>query len=352
MFRCVLVVLLTSGLATAAAAQTAATPTPPRVRRWLDVQNLHLTSRFRWVESNTDRLTSSTHQWQAQVRARFLLDPNARYSIHVGAFTGSQFVSGWNNTGGGLGEYSGAFNIKQLFVALEPVRGLEFQVGGLYPTRGESTEITAYDNDAYVVGQRVTLRRPEGALAQVAITVGHIGDYRTPNVFKRLDSLADINYGQLLAGMRVGPRVAVSADYTYEDGRDILREGVSIRLPDAARPFSAIKLEAYQRTSEATGQGFNAAGDLRVTSRFTVTAGVAHIDRRFAIPGYTSPNGDRYERGTRFYSQGTYALTRMLSIGWFQGEAFNIDYDIPNDHRWEAIVTINPTAVLKARRWF
>lgn len=335
-----------------AAAQSADKPPPPAIRRWVDVQNVHLASRFRWVESSTGRITSSTHQWQPNVRARVLLDPDARYSVHVGAFGGSQFVSGWNNTGAGLGSFTGDFNIKQLFVAAEPLRGLELQAGGLYPARGENTEITTYDNDAYIVGERVTLRRAQGVLSQLAATIGYIGDLRTPNVFERLDGMGDINYGQVLVGMRVGPRVNVSADYTFEDGRDIIRQGASIRVPESLAPLRSLKLEAYQRLSDVAGQGVNVSGDFRLTPAFTVTAGLAHIDRNYLIPGYMSPNADRYERGTRFYSQGTYALTRDLSVGWFHGEAFNVDYDIPNEHRWEILVTINPTATLKARGIF
>lgn len=334
------------------AAQTPGEPAPPAIRRWLDVQNLHLSSRFRWVQSNTGRITSSTHQWQPNVRARFLFDRDARYTLHIGAFGGNMFVSSWNNTGGGVGDFSHDFNVKQLFVAAEPVPGIELQAGGLYLLRGENTEITSYDNDAYVVGERLTVRRAQGVLSTVAATVGHIGDYRTPNVFKRLDSLGDINYGQVLVGARLGPQANVSADYTHEDGRDLLREGISVRVPEAALPLTGLRLEAYQRVSDVTGRGFNASGDFRLTSAFTVTAGMAHVDRDYLIPGYMSPNADRYERGTRFYSVGNYMLTRDWSVGWFHGEAFNVDYAIPNEHRWEILVTFNPTATLKARGVF
>lgn len=352
MLRGVVFVILACLAVEPAVGQSATVPPPPAIRRWLDVQNVHLFSRFRWVESNTDQITSSTLQWQPQIRARVLIDRAARYSVNFNAGGGSQFVSGWNNTGGGIGLFGGDFNLKQLFVAAEPRRGLQFEVGGLQMARGENTEVTSYDNDAYIVGERVTVRRAEGVLSQIAGTVGHIGDYRTPNVFNRLDEIGDINYGQLLVGLRLAPRVNLSADYTNEDGRDILRQGATIRLPESAAPLTSVKVEGYQRVSGITGQGFNVAGDLRLTRAFTVTAGVAHIDRNYLIPGYMSPNADRYERGTRFYSQGTYALTSELSVGWFHGEAFNIDYNIPNEHRFEVLVMFNPTATLKARRIF
>lgn len=336
------------------AAQSAPSPPPdpPAIRRWFDLQNVHVTSRFRWVEASDGRLTSSTHQWQPNFRGRVLFDSEARYSVHFNANSGSHFVSGWNNSGGGIGEFAGDFNIRQLFFAAEPVRGLEFQIGGLYPVRGENTEISTYDNDAYIVGERVTFRRAEGALSQVAATLGHIGDYRTPNVFRRLDAMGDINYGQVLVGARLGSLTRVSADYTHEDGRNILHEGVTVRTPPSVALLRSVKLEAYQRVSALTGQGFALSGDLRFTPRFTATAGVVHVDRHYLIPGYTSPNADRYERGTRFYNLGAYQLTRDWSIGWFHGEAFNVDYSIPNEHRWEVLVTFNPTATLKEKRIF
>ncbi|MBA3272049.1 MAG: hypothetical protein H0T71_16215, partial [Acidobacteria bacterium] len=272
------------------------------------------------------------------MRARFLIDPAARFSVHIGAFGGSQFVSGWNNTGGGIGEVARDFNVKQLFVAAEPVTGLEFQVGGLYLNRGENTEVSSYDNDGYILGERATFRTAAGAFAQLAATVGHIGEFRTPNVFERFRHLGDLNYGQVLVGGRLGPRINVSVDYTYEAGRDILRQGVSVRLPPSVKLLTALKFEAYQRLTEVAGQGFNVSGELRLTPAFAMSGGVLHIERHCLIPGYSSPNADRVERGTRFFTQGSYAISRELAVGWYQGEAFNTGYVIPNQHRFEILV--------------
>jgi hypothetical protein len=335
-----------------AAAQPASADAGPAIRRWIDLQHVHLSSRFRWVESNDGRITSSTHQWQPQVRARFLFDREARYSVHVGAFSGSQLVSGWNNSGGGVGQFAGDFNVKQLFFAAKPIGQLELQAGGLYMARGDNTEVTSYDNDAYIVGERAIWAPDAGPIAQVAATVGHIGDYRTPNVFERLDELADLNYAQLLVGFRLGQQVTASGDYTYEDGRDILRQGVTLRTAKGTPVLSAVRFEAYERVAPDTGQGFNLSADLRLMSRFTVTPGVTHIDRNYLIPGYMPPNGDRYERGTRVYHVATYAVSREFSVGWFHGEAFATDYPIPNEHRFEIFATYNPTALLKARGVF
>ena len=337
----------------APSAPSAPSTPAPKIRRWLDVQSLQFASRFRWIESSRGTVNSSTLQWQPQVRARFLFDARSRYSVNVGAFSGSTLISGWNNTGGGIGDYTGAFNVKQLFLSAEPVKGAEFQAGGLYMNRGEQTELTSYDNDSFIVGERATIRPSKGALTQVAITAGYYGDYREPNFFTRADRLNEWNYGQVLVGLKLGPRAAASADYTYEAGRDIVREAVTIRAPAKTKVLTSVKLEAYQRLENGNGlllnkrgAGFHVSSDLRV-KRLTVTVGVASVDR------YYGPyNGDRYDVGSRVYTIGTYTLTRDVTLGWFHGEAFNVDYPIANKHRWEAIVTINPTASLKRARIF
>jgi hypothetical protein len=329
------------------AASAEEAPPPPAIRRWVDLQHLHLSSRYRWVKASDGRLMSSTVQWQPQVRARLLFDRAQKFSLHVGAFSGSQFISGWNNTGAGLGTFTGAFNVKQLFVSAQPVRGVELEVGSLYMLRGESTEVTSYDNDAYIVGERVTWRPRRGTVTQVAATFGYIGDFRTPNAFERLDRLNDWNYGQFLVGVRLGGRVQASADYTHENGRDILRQGLTVRMPASVKVLSAVKLDAYERLEPQPAAGFNLAADLQPHARVRMTLGVTSIDRR-----YGPLNADRYELGTRFYSTGSVALTRDVSVGWFQGTAFATSYPIPNQHRFELLLTINPTATLKAHGIF
>ena len=184
-------------------AKPAAAPPPP-IRRWLDVQQLSFGGRFRWFENSADKLISSNLQWQPQIRARFLFDKGAKYSINGFASSGLTFPSSWNNTGGGLGTFQGAFNVKQLFVQAEPMKGLEFQAGGLHMNRGEMAEHITYDNDAFIEGERVTVRPAKGWLKQVAVTTGYFGDYREPNVFKRFDRMDEWNYGQALVGVRPG----------------------------------------------------------------------------------------------------------------------------------------------------
>jgi hypothetical protein len=319
---------------------TSAAPTPA-IRRWLDVQSVHVATRFRWHENSAGRVTSSTQQWQSQLRGRFLFDGEGRYTIGALASTGGSFPVSWNNTGVGIGTFAHPFNVKQLFLAAEPVKGVQFEAGGLYMNRGELGEHLTYDMDAFIVGERVTFRPPRGRITQIAVTGGHFGEFTEVNVFKRFDGFADQNYAQALVGFALHPRVAASVDYTYEAGRDILREGVTIRMPAPVKTLTQLKFEAYQRMSEADGHGFNAAADLRI-QRLSVTAGVMSVDRR-----YGPFNGDRYETGKRYYSISTYAATREFSVQVFHSKAFDIDFPVAFAHRYEIVLIYNPTTALK-----
>lgn len=326
-------------------ATPAAAPPAPAIRRWLDVQSVHAASRFRWFKNGAEQLVSSSVQWQTQLRGRFVFDEAGRYSIGTLASTGAVFPSSWNNTGGGLGTFARQFNVKQLFLSAEPVKGLELQVGGLYMNRGEMAEHLTYDLDAYIVGERVTVRPSNGPVTQVSVTAGHFGDLREVNVFKRFDGMSDFNYGQALVAFSLGPRAAASVDYTHEDGRDIIREGLNIRMPGTVKLLTALKFEAYQRVSDDDGSGFHAAADLR-WKRLTLTGGVMSVDRSYPV-GLIPFNGDRYEIGKRWYSIGGITLNQDWSVGWFQTEAFDVDFPIPIKHRLDLFITFNPTASLK-----
>lgn len=327
------------------ATKPAAAPPAPAIRRWVDVQQLSFGGRFRWFENSQGRLISSTLQWQPQIRARFLFDKGAKYSINGFASSGLTFPSSWNNTGGGMGTFAGAFNVKQLFAQAEPITGLEFQAGGLHMARGEMAEHITYDNDAFIEGERVTVRPAKGWLKQVAVTTGYFGDYREPNVFKRFDRMDDWNYGQALVGVGLGKYATASVDYTYEDGRDIWREGINVKLPSSVKLFTLLKFEAYQRVSGVEGSGFNVSSDAK-WKRLAVTGGVMAVDRFYG--SVLGPfNGDRYESGTRFYSIWTVTVLPELTVQAFHTQAFATDFPVNIQKRFDIVVAFNPTATLK-----
>lgn len=349
------VVILLHSSASAGFAQPAAPPTKgePPIRRWLDVQSVHGGVRFRWFKNSDDQLVSSNLQWQTQLRGRFLVDRAGRYSVGAFGSTGSSFVSSWNNTGGGLGTYQSFLNVKQLFFAAEPVSGLQFEVGGLYFNRGEMAEHLTYDSDGFLVGERVTYRPAKGRITQLSATSGFFGgtDYNEVSVFKRFHRMNEFNYGQGLVAFTLHPLVSASVDYTYEDGRDIFREGVNVRMPSTVRLFTALKFEAYQRAAVENGAGFNVSADARY-KRYSLTAGIMSVDEHYGSPTRQAFNGDRYETGTRQYTIHTFQLAEGLQLVLFQTEAFATDFPINIQRRFDAMVTFNPTTWLKRKGVF
>src|SRR5450759_1791837 len=159
----------------------AASDAPP-LRRWLDIQNFTVFSRYRFAANSKDVTTSDQLQYKDTFRARFNIDPRKRYTITVGYFSGSSFTSTWDNWGiGNNTTLDGKDHyMKQLYASAAPVRGLELQYGGIYITRGETDEFISYDDDGYLVGERVTARRPkELYLDEISVTRAAIGPFTT-----------------------------------------------------------------------------------------------------------------------------------------------------------------------------
>jgi hypothetical protein len=224
-------------------------PPPPRAAspsllgRWLDVQQASLNLRYREQENTEGVILNNAIQHQEQFRFRFKLDPAARYTVHFGAFTGANFGSGWNNTGLGTGDFAGSLVFKQLFAAAEPIAGVEVQAGSMYPWRGESTEVTAYDNDGYVTGVRASVRRPARLFFnEVTYTYANLDGAAPPNAFRRFDQFDDLNYQQIGVMKAIGKRAGSSFEFATHGGVESLRAALRMRTPEL-RVVDAILVE-------------------------------------------------------------------------------------------------------------
>lgn len=152
---------------------------------WLDLQSVSVGMRYRMVENHLGSRGQNWSDHHQGLKLRLKLDRAARYSLSAVAFNGDSFQASWNLRG--LGEQSSnRVFVKQLFVTAKPHDGIEFQYGGLPLVRGQSTEITSYDNDGYLMGQRLTF-------GDVTMTAGYLGDFRTPSVTRRWHRLSQIN---------------------------------------------------------------------------------------------------------------------------------------------------------------
>lgn len=333
---------------TASAPAQSGAQTSIRAHRWIDLQTGQVDARYRVINNSAGMRTSNALQHKQTLRVGVKFDPKGRYSLQTGFGSGSSFASTWEATGVGTGSPSWAFALRTLYGAAQPVTGLELQVGGLAATtRGEATEITTFDNDGYLVGERLSVKRPTAIyLDEVSVTVGFLGDTETPNVFKRLDALDDHNYTQVLAEKKLGGRGGVSADWSRLDGADTWRQAIRL-VTKEAKVVDGVRLELYQRVDAPEGEGFAVSLDKALGRAATLVGGYASIDRF-----YGNLNGDRYGRGRRVFVEGRVNLTPELSVGVFYTHAVNTRFALPNEMRFETFVNYNVVRALqRAGAW-
>jgi hypothetical protein len=289
-------------------------------------------------------VTSNHVQFKDLFRARFNVDRDRRFTINVGAGTGSSFTSSWDSTGIGSGAPSANMYVKQLYGAVAPVRGLEFQVGGLYINHGEHTEVTSYDDDGYIMGERVTLRRPSITyFDEVSVTRAALSSIDMPGVIRRLELLAHQNYWQAQVIKHVSSSISASADFTEVSGAETLRAAVAVHLPKGA-PLSAVRFEQYRRVTIDPAYGFAVIAERPIATRARLQAGYATID-----PAYGGLNGDRIQRGQRVFGTASIPLTPTLNVQLYATQAFGNDFTVTNRTRFDAVLTYDILKNLERR---
>lgn len=297
---------------------------------WLELQSVTFGMRYRMLENNLGSRAQNWSDHHQGLKLRLKLDPAARYSLSAVAFNGDAFAASWNLRG--LGEQSSnRVFLKQLYLTAKPRAGVEFQYGGLPIARGESSEITSYDNDGYLMGQRLTI-------GDVTLTAGYLGDLRTPSVNRRWHRLSEINYGQLLVKRKLSERLTASADFTDDDGERTLRQGIAFR-PSAG--VELVRIDAYERVNGTRGAG----GAITVEKPFGRTrlaATFASVDDH-----YRAVNADRYGRGRRLSLTSTTALGRDVSLQFFVTRALDDDLTMANRTRFDVHIRYELAPVLR-----
>jgi len=307
----------------------------PDFKRWVDVETWTLSTRYRYIRTNAGIAAGSQEQWQMQFRPRFKFDAKGQYSVVALVSTGNVFNAGWNTTGLGTGDLQTNLYVKHLYFDAKPSKRVEVQFGGIEVNRGESSEITTWDLDAYITGERLIVRHP-GALwfDEISATNGYLGDIDHPSIFHRLHRLNESNYHQFLVRKQATKEIGFSADYTFWDGADFLHE--ALRAKPRKFFLTTLLFEAYQRISQPNGGGFNAFGERVINKRFTVNGGFGRVDR------FLSFNADRFPPGKRVYGSVFFRPNKELT---FQSIIIQALGDLPGPlthrTRFEIIATWN-----------
>lgn len=218
--------------------------------------------------------------------------------------------------------------VRQLYFSAQPVDGVEVQYGSLPLVKGVSTEATAFDDDGYVTGGRLSIKRPkELFFDEMSVTYAYFGDIFNPNFFRRTNRVGESNYHQFLVRKKFGKRVDISTDYTFLDGSDTMREAIKVNVPEA-KVIDWVRFEAYQRPSEhfynptyfKAGYGFALQAEKTIDDRLTLTGGVSSIDRFYTVYAPTTHyfgftlNGDQTGIGNRVMGKVNYKLTKDLGM--------------------------------------
>lgn len=312
-----------------------------KVHRWLDLQALQVETRYRYIEASDGQTTANQWQHKQTVKAAFKFDAKGQYTIQSTLGTGNSFTGTWDPTGVGTGAPTWDFHVRRLYAQAIPVTGLELSAGSFDVLRGETTEIVNFDNDAFMQGYRVSVKRPRDLyLDEVSVTTGYLGDLTTANVFKRFKWMNDHNYTQAFAAKKLSKNLAISADWTSLQGISTLREGAKVGTKALVTVIDSVRFELYQRVEGQTGNGAAFTAERALSKKVTVNGGLATID-----PNNGALNGDRYGRGKRYFASTVYAVVPELTVGFFYTHAFANDFAVANDQRLDLVVHYN---VLKA----
>lgn len=317
--------------------------TGEKIKRWLEFDTFSLSTRYRFIENSNRRTASNANQYQVALRGKFKFDKKGDYSVIAGLYSGNNFTSGWNNTGWGTGDTQTNLYLKQLYFQARPVKGVEIQYGGLTIARGQSTEVTSYDNDAYIMGERLSLKIPKKLFFDdISVTYAYLGDLNKPNVFNRFRRLNKSNYHQFLVGKHIGKRADFSADYTFESGTDTLHQAIKLKVPET-KLLDTVLFENYQRVSGNKGYGFNLFGEKKVSKKFSLNGGFAHLDRR-------TLQGDRFPAGNSVYSTAAFKLNNELTLSTFIIRGLGSAVDVRPRTRFEFIVGYNVLDLLRRKK--
>jgi hypothetical protein len=284
-----------------------------KIARWLDLQNATLNLRYRVIDNSAGVVTTNQLQHRESLRGRIKADKAGRYALNFGLFTGARFTSGWDNTPIGISDAQKNLAFKQVFFAAQPVAGIEGQVGGLYIVRGEATEITTYDEDGYIMGERISIRRPKQLyFDEISLTNAYLDtDPRRIGVSHRFRYFDEPNYRQFLIDKKFGKRAGASTDFTIDRGAKTWRQAVNIKTPELHYVDTVI-FEDYERVHPDTEYGFAIALDKALSRRLSFNGGYASVDPRFG-----GLNSDRFNIGNRVFLTTTCVVSPRITVSYY-----------------------------------
>lgn len=227
------------------------------------------------------------------------------------------------------------FYVRELYLSVKPVKQVTLEMGSFGFERGYSTEITTFDDDGYIAGERVRVNDPKHLFVdQITLTSAYFGAFDTPNLFKRGDGFTKSNYRQAAVKKQLSPRVGISGEYNWISmgaRTHTVREAIAVDVKES-RVLDKFRIEGYEMLShvqlqaddEAPRQGFAIVGEKKL-GKLSGDFGFASIDRNYGLYSGSSfaqevgfsLNGDNYNTGIRIFSHASYKLTPVITAFGF-----------------------------------
>ena len=381
--------LLSSSSASAAVIKTPTKPAEakPLFSRWVDVTEMSESQRYRSEFDENGQFLFDTGQQRTAVAGHIKLDREGNYFIGIRASSGQFFnwaygdyighdflyFAGKSLNGFTPAEYVSFFGalaadpagssqnfadkgwnfyVRDLYASATPVKQVTVEFGSIPIERGYSTEITTFDDDGFIAGERVRFNDSRHlGLDEVSFTSAYLGDVVTPNFFRRANRLEQSNYRQIAGKKLIRKRVALSGEYNWLNGTDTVREAAVFTVPES-RVVDALHFELYQRLNSITfpgaatstvgpvapdtisgGQGFAifaakkvgpVSGDFgydRIDSHYGV-----YLNSRFLEDVGFSLNGDSYSTGNRVFGHMAIKLNPVVSLFGFYTHTVSGDF--------------------------
>ncbi len=349
-----------------------ATPPPTHlsqeIDRWVDVTELSFSSRYRSEKVSDDIAYIGNGQERSIAAGLFKFDASARYALHFKVSSGETF--NWAYSDFAKDDYAKrstaatsfaalplpvlekllavieagypvpvvpsrgwAMMPRQLFLSATPVNWVTADYGSLAIERGKGSEITTYDDDGYLTGERLRFNDPKHAyFNEIAITYAYEGDVLKPNFLDRTQHLKKSNYHQFLFAKDFSKRVIASTDYTFDKKTHTIREAAYVHLPES-KAVDALRVELYQRVNSvyvgplplSGGSGFALTAEKTVMGKVKLDGGYDQVDSHYgatvddvvmALGGF-SMNGDSYSTGKHFFAHANVKVTPFASLSGF-----------------------------------
>ncbi len=344
----------------------------PLVGRWLSLTTFSLSQRYRNQYGDDGTHYFEDGQQRSIVAGKLKLDAEGNYTIGFRATSGRTFNWSYADYAGSgfatsirkaadfthpsgdpsvgnayaadpagvqllktLNSAGWEFYLRDLYLGATPVKLLTVEFGSFGFERGLSTEITTFDDDGYLTGERIRLNAPHQLFFdQVSLTSAYFGFFDAPNLFARGGGFTKSNYRQIAVKKQLNKRVGISGEYNWISNNartNTLRQAVIVAVPES-RILDSFRLESYEQLDrislqgddESPRQGFALAGEKKV-GKLSGDFGFASIDRNYGLYSGSSflqevgfsLNGDTYNTGIRIFSHASYKLTPVVTAFGF-----------------------------------